>query len=163
MNESCDTSQSVLMSPLLSNRFDKIETKLENIETVYRDINDKFDTILKLLVENSERWDSNKKEYINLLEKNHKISEANFEILNENKELYSETLKNISSNSALYPLLEKLDKNNNRLCDNMDPRVYNRFWRTSGNNTIMKPPTNFSLGPLTSLPWLSKYTTDNKD
>lgn len=150
--------QSVLMSPLLSNRFNKIEKKLENIETSYKDINEKFDTILQLLVENSKRWDDNKKEYIELLENNQKISEKNYAILNENKSIYSETVNKLNSHNdeSLFPLLQKLEKNNNKLCSNMDPRIYNRYWRTSGNNTIMKPPANFGIGSIINFPWFSK-------
>ena len=36
MSESDKNSQSILMSPLLSNRFNKIEEKLESIETYYK-------------------------------------------------------------------------------------------------------------------------------
>ena len=53
MKDSIIDSQNILMSPLLSNRFNKIEEKLENIEISYRDINEKFDKIIKLLMENN--------------------------------------------------------------------------------------------------------------
>ncbi len=121
-------NQNVLMSPLLSERFNKIEEKLENISLTYNDINNKFDTILKLLIENSNRWDDNKKQYIDLLESNRNISEKNYEILNN-----------------------KVNPENE---NNLDPRAYNRFWRTSGNNTIMKPPGVITSNPLINLPWL---------
>ena len=163
MKESITDSQNILMSPLLSNRFNKIEEKLENIEISYRDINEKFDKIIKLLMENSDRWDNNKKEYIELLEKNQEISTKNFDILNDNKQIYRDTLKNISPhNPILNPLIEKLQINNNKLCDNMDPRIYNRFWRTSGTNTIMQPPSNFSLGSFGNLPWFLKGNQNKK-
>jgi hypothetical protein len=164
MKDQIIENHNILMSPLLSDRFNKIEKKLENIEISYKDINDKFDTILKLLLENSERWESNKKEYIELLEKNQKISEKNYDILNDNKSIYRDTLKSISSsnNSVLYPFIEKLQSNNNKLCDNMDPRIYNRFWRTSGTNTIMQPPSNFSLGSFGNLPWFLRGNQNKK-
>ncbi len=163
MKDSIIDSQNILMSPLLSNRFNKIEEKLENIEISYRDINEKFDKIIKLLMENSERWDSNKKQYIELLEKNQEISTKNFDILSDNKQIYRDTLKNISPhNPILNPLIEKLQINNNKLCDNMDPRMYNRFWRTSGTNTIMQPPSNFSISSFSGIPWLWKNSKEKQ-
>ena len=118
---------------------------------------------MKLLVENSGRWDNNKKEYINLLERNQEISEKNYNMLNDNNNVYRETLKNISqkNNENLCPLLDRLDKNGNRLFDNIDPRMYNRFWRTSGTNTIMQPPVGLGISSIVGLPWFSK-NSDNK-
>ena len=43
------------MSPLLSNRLEKMEQKIENLENTYNNINEKFDTILLQLNENSKK------------------------------------------------------------------------------------------------------------
>ena len=156
MSNDDQNTQNILMSPLLSERFNNIENKLESIKNDYIDINDKFNTILELLVENSKRWDENKKEYIQLLEKNHELSQRNFDILKENNSIFNETLKKTSNNDYMASVFDKLEKNNNKLINNigdMNARYYNRYWRTSGNNTIMQPPLNSGISSI--LPWFS--------
>ena len=78
----------VLMSPLLSNRLEKMEQKIENLENTYNNINEKFDTILLQLNENSKRWEENKKTYLELLKENKILSQRNIHLLNENRDIY---------------------------------------------------------------------------
>ena len=63
----------VIMSPLLSKRLDKMEEKLNRITEDYSNINSKFDKIIEMLIQNSDRWDSNKEEYIKLLQQNKEL------------------------------------------------------------------------------------------
>ena len=137
----------IMMSPLLSKRLDKMEEKLNKITDDYNSINSKFDKIIEMLIQNSDRWDSNKQEYIELLNKNKEISENNMKVLNENRNIYIDKL-------------DKLQENNNIMCDpNTPTRLTNRYWRTSGNNTVMRPPDNSGIGSVLwpwNTPWTSK-------
>lgn len=154
--------QHVIMSPLLSERFIKIEKKLEAIQENIEQVDNKFNQILDLLNENSQRWEENRKEYIELLKSNHNISEKNLTILNENRTVYLDAINKIDDNK-LRPLLTKLEDNNNKLLNNnIDSRVYNRYWRTSGNNTIMQP-SNAGIASILNFPWSMGKLSENKN
>ena len=106
----------IMMSPLLSKRLDKMEEKLNKITDDYNSINSKFDKIIEMLIQNSDRWDSNKQEYIELLNKNKEISENNMKVLNENRNIYIDKL-------------DKLQENNNIMCD---PNTPTRLTKDTG-------------------------------
>ena len=147
-------NQHVIMSPLLSDRFVKIEKKLESIQENIEQVDSKFNKILHLLDENSQRWEDNKKEYIDLLKTNQEIAQKNMSILNENRSVYLNAINNIDD-SKLRPLINKLEDNNAKLLNNnIDSRLYNRYWRVSGNNTIMQP-SNAGIASILNLnfPW----------
>tara|TARA_B100000575_G_scaffold291788_1_gene298514 strand:+ start:14428 stop:14889 length:462 start_codon:yes stop_codon:yes gene_type:complete len=145
MSNNIDTHE-IMMSPLLSDRLNRMDKKLDTIIKEYNDINCKFNKILELLEDNSNKWNDNKKEYISLLVENKDVSKHNMDFLNENRELYLEELN-------------KIQKNNSTLLNNiynpdLDVRRNNRYWRTSGNNTVMKAPSGLGniLWPWNS-PW----------
>ena len=75
-------------------------------------------------------------------------------ILNENRSVYLNAINNIDD-SKLRPLINKLEDNNAKLLNNnIDSRLYNRYWRVSGNNTIMQP-SNAGIASILNLnfPW----------
>lgn len=145
-------SQHVIMSPLLSDRFMKIEKTLEVIQDNVKNVETKFNKILDLLNENSQRWEDNKKEYIDLLKGNQEISQKNMSILNENRTIYLNAINKIED-SKLRPLINRLENNNSKMINNhFDSRLFNRYWRTSGNNTIMQP-SNAGISSILNLSW----------
>lgn len=144
----------VIMSPLLSKRLDKMEEKLNRITEDYSNINSKFDKIIEMLIQNSDRWDSNKEEYIKLLQQNKELSQNNMKFLNENRDIYMDKL-------------EKLEKNNLIYDPNASSRITNRYWRAQAAkkavlNTESKSGIGSVLWPWTS-PWNSDSTSNNHD
>lgn len=134
MSESyTDNKQEILMSPLLSKRLDKMENKLEDLTNLSKQIITKFNQISDILDNNSERWDKNKQEYIDLLKENKTMSEHNIDFLNKNRELYLKKLDNLKK--------ENSNIINNIYNTDIDTRRNNMYWRTSGTNTVMKPPS----------------------
>ena len=127
----------IIMSPLLSNRFDKLEDKIEKLINHSIEIDTKYNTIIKMLSEN-------KKIYLSLLRDNKELSEKNNEMLNNNRKVYSEALSQIKNTDEkeIKPILQKLIKTNNDLNHNLIKKEYdqsravNRYWRTSGINTV---------------------------
>jgi dsDNA-specific endonuclease/ATPase MutS2 len=127
----------IIMSPLLSNRFDKLESKIETLITKSEQIDSKYTTILQMLSEN-------KQIYLSLLRENRELSQKNNTMLNNNRKVYSEALEQIKNTdeNEIKPILKKLIKSNNDLTTNLlkpdysQSRAINRFWRTSGINTI---------------------------
>ena len=127
----------IIMSPLLSNRFNKLETKIEKLIEKSDQIDNKYDTIIQMLSEN-------KKIYLSLLRENKDLSEKNNTMLNNNRKVYSEALDQIKNTdeTEIKPILKKLIKSNNELNNNLfkqdyvQSRAVNRYWRTSGINTV---------------------------
>lgn len=127
----------IIMSPLLSNRFDKLEDKIEKLINHSIEIDTKYNTIIKMLSEN-------KKIYLSLLRDNKELSVKNNEMLNNNRKVYSEALSEIKNTDEkeIKPILQKLIKTNNDLNHNLIKKEYdqsravNRYWRTSGINTV---------------------------
>ena len=127
----------IIMSPLLSNRFNKLETKIEKLIEKSDQIDNKYDTIIQMLSEN-------KKIYLSLLRENKDLSEKNNTMLNNNRKVYSEALDQIKNTdeTEIKPILKKLIKSNNELTNNLfkqdyvQSRAINRYWRTSGINTV---------------------------
>ena len=127
----------IIMSPLLSNRFDKLEDKIEKLINHSVEIDTKYNTIIKMLSEN-------KKIYLSLLRDNKELSEKNNEMLNNNRKVYSEALSEIKNTDEkeIKPILQKLIKTSNDLNSNLIKKEYdqsravNRYWRTSGINTV---------------------------
>ncbi len=133
-----NNEQLVIMSPLLSNKINELESKIDNIDQ-------KINSILNMLSGQEISWNKNKKQYINSLENITKMSEENLKILNENRSMYLDALNQIqdTEKNELLPILDKLRVNNKKLFDNLnnkniESRLSNIYWR-SGNNTIMKP------------------------
>ena len=127
----------IIMSPLLSNRFNKLESKIETLIEKSKQVDDKYDTIIQMLSEN-------KKIYLSLLRENKSLSEKNNTMLNNNRKVYSEALEQIKTNdeNEIKPILKKLIKSNTDLTTNLfkqdynQSRAVNRYWRTSGINTV---------------------------
>ena len=127
----------IIMSPLLSNRFNKLESKIEKLLTKSEEIDNKYDTIIGMLSEN-------KKIYLSLLRENKDLSQKNNMMLNNNRKVYSEALDQIKTNdeNEIKPKHKKLIKSNNELSTNLfkqdynQSRAVNRYWRTSGINTV---------------------------
>ena len=65
------------------------------------------------------------------------------EILNSNRKAYVEALEKLDSNETeVKEILEKLEQDNRDMADGnilSESRIYNRYWRSSGINTLMKP------------------------
>ena len=86
----------------------------------------------------------NKKIYLSLLRENKSLSEKNNTMLNNNRKVYSEALEQIKTNdeNEIKPILKKLIKSNTDLTTNLfkqdynQSRAVNRYWRTSGINTV---------------------------
>jgi len=140
----------ILMSPNLSNRLDNLEKKVEKLTNYYTDIENKFSIILEKLNENSKRWEENKVLYLELLKENKALSKKNMELLNENRNIYLQKFDQIQEDN--HDLLKNISNSNNEARNN------NMYWRTSGNNTVMKPPASSSVGDIL-WPWGNK--TDN--
>ena len=143
---SCDSTNNdyeILMSPILCNKLDKIEQKIDKLEIKCNDIDDKFSIILKKLDKNSEIWEENKTLYLELLKENKKLSVKNMALLNENRNIYLQKFDQIHEDNS--DLIKNISDTNNQA------RTNNRYWRTSGNNTVMKPPSS-SVGDIL-WPW----------
>ena len=54
----------IIMSPLLSNRFDKLESKIETLITKSEQIDSKYTTILQMLSENKQQSTNKKNHFI---------------------------------------------------------------------------------------------------
>jgi len=129
----------VLMSPLLSSKFEKMDKKLKNIETYLN---------------------NNREIYMGMMEKIQQLSIDNKEILKENREMYTNALSKIEETernnmNELKPLIENIEKNNIRLEENMlktpyyHSRMYNHFWRK---NAVTSK--NTMISGLVGLPFL---------
>ena len=127
----------IIMSPLLSNRFNNLESKIEKLIEKSEQNEIKYNTIIEMLSEN-------KKIYLSLLRENKDLSEKNNTMLNNNRKVYSEALDQIKNTdeTEIKPILQKLIKSNNDLSNNLfkqdytQSRAVNRYWRTSGINTV---------------------------
>lgn len=127
----------IIMSPLLSNRFNNLESKIEKLIEKSEQNEIKYNTIIEMLSEN-------KKIYLSLLRENKDLSEKNNTMLNNNRKVYSEALDQIKNTdeTEIKPILQKLIKSNNDLTTNIfkqdynQSRAINRYWRTSGINTV---------------------------
>ena len=122
------------MSPLLSNKINNLEEKVENIDI-------KLDKILNILSGQEISWNENKKQYIDSLDNIKEISKENLKILNENRSIFNQ-IQDTEKNELL-PILDKLQSNNKKLFNNLnnkniESRLSNIYWRSS-NNTTMKP------------------------
>lgn len=131
-------NQLVIMSPLLSNKINDLEKKVENIDM-------KLDKILNILSGQEVSWNENKKEYIDSLDNIKEISKENLKILNENRSMYLDAFNQIqdTEKNELLPILDKLQTNNKKLFNNLnnkniESRLSNMYWRSS-NNSTMKP------------------------
>lgn len=140
----------VLMTPLLSERLGEMEQQIETLHNNYNNISNKFDIILDKLDENSKRWEENKKLYIELLKENKTLSKRNMELLNENRDIYIKKFNQIHADNN--------DLIKNISTPNSEARNNNMYWRTSGNNTVMKPPSSSVADIL--WPWGAR--TDNE-
>lgn len=134
-----DDDYEILMSPLLSAKFEKIDTTLKNIEMYLN---------------------NNREMYMGMMETIQQLSIENKEILKENREMYTNALNRIEETernnmNELKPLIENIEKNNIRLEENMlktpyyHSRMYNHFWRK---NAVTSKNTGIS--GLVGLPFL---------
>jgi chromosome segregation ATPase len=143
MDTSEDNDYQVLMSPLLSNKIDSMSDKVTLMEEKLNRLEDKLDKILEKDTNIESILQENKKIYISLMKQNQKLSQKNMEILNSNRKAYVEALEKLDSNETeVIEILEKLEKDNKDFASNnisSESRIYNRYWRSSGINTIMKP------------------------
>jgi len=133
-SDSTNNEYEILMTPLLCNRLVKLEHKIDKLEKNYNDIDSKFSIILKKLDENSCIWEENKILYLELLKENKKLSVKNMELLNENRNIYLQQFEQIHEDNS--DLIKNMSE------PNSEARTNNRYWRTSGNNTVMKPPSS---------------------
>lgn len=147
--DSTNTDYEILMSPILCNKLDKIEQKIDKLDKKYNDIDNKFSIILKKLDKNSEIWEENKTLYLELLKENKKLSVKNMELLNENRNIYLQKFDQIHEDNS--DLIKNMSDTNSQA------RTNNRYWRTSGNNTVMKPPSS-SVGDIL-WPWGSSKSS----
>lgn len=131
----------VLMSPLLCNKLDIIDNKINTLLLNYQEMHNKMNKVLDILANNSKKWELNKDEYIKLLEDNKNLSEHNMATLNKNRGLYLDKLDNLNSNHMMD-----------------QARSYNHYWRTSGTNTVMKPSESSVKDIL--FPW---FASSNKN
>jgi chromosome segregation ATPase len=135
---STENNYQVLMSPLLSNRLNNLEDKLDKVLNQLNVITNYNHNIENILQEN-------KKIYISLMKQNQELSQKNMDILTNNRQAYVEALEKLDENETeVKAILEKLEKDNKDLSENIgnttsECRIYNRYWRSSGINTIMKP------------------------
>ena len=125
----------VLMSPLLSKKFELLESKIDLI-------NQKYDKVYQFL-------EDNRQLYLSMLEMINKASNDNNKILNENRKLYTDALKKIEDTekqnmNEIRPIINNMLANNNNIENNIlspifQSRVYNRYWRMNHiNNTSDK-------------------------
>ena len=139
----------ILMSPILSTKFDSINKRLDKID--------------KYLGENREM-------YIDMLGTIEKVSGENKEILKENREMYTEALNKIEETekqnmNEIRPVINNMRLNNIRLEDNLfnspfhHSRVYNRFWRKGCINNNSQIPdltsTSSTLPGLLGIPFIT--------
>jgi hypothetical protein len=132
MNEINDYQ--VLMSPLLDEKFQKIENDINEIKMEYKNANKKYDTIIQLLNDNINLQS-------NLLKEYYKKSDENIKLLQENSKIYMNALDKIyeTDTKELKPILQNLYENNDKLSYNMsvpyfNDRLMNRMWRTTYNH-----------------------------
>ena len=140
----------VLMSPMLSNKFENIQGRLDNIESYLKE---------------------NRDLYIDMLETIQKVSNENKKILKENREMYTEALKKIEETekqnmNEIRPVLNNMRENNLRLEENVfntpfqNSRIYNRFWRRGG-LTSQLPTISTLSSTLPGLLGIPFIRTDN--
>ena len=138
----------VLMNPNLSNTLSKLENKISTLETSIQLINSNLNKIFETSSNIESILQENKKIYISLMKQNQQLSQKNLEVLKDNRKVYCDALDKLdTSEGEVKDLLERLENNNKKLAGNIvDPlsesRVYNRYWRSSGINTVMKPLDN---------------------
>ncbi len=136
MDNSSNNDYQILMSPLLANKISSLENKLNSLET-------KLDKILQKDTDIENILQENKKIYISLMKQNQELSQKNMEILNSNRKVYVEALEKLDTNETeVKEILEKLEKDNRDIANSnilSESRIYNRYWRSSGINTLMKP------------------------
>ena len=138
----------VLMNPNMSNTLSKLENKIATLETSIHLINTNLNKILETSTNIESILQENKKIYISLMKQNQELSQKNLEVLKDNRKVYCDALDKLdTSEGEVKDLLERLENNNKKLAGNIvhpisESRVYNRYWRSSGINTVMKPLDN---------------------
>ena len=121
----------VLMSPLLSEKFELLESKIQSM-------NEKYNKIYQFL-------EDNRQLYLSMLEMINKASNDNNKILNENRKLYTDALKKIEDTekqnmNEIRPIINNMLTNNNAIENNIlspifQSRVFNRYWRMNHINS----------------------------
>ena len=116
----------IVMSPLLSDRIDKLENKVNGIDQ-------KLDMVL-------EHIENQTKDF-------NKLLEENINLLQENRKLYLEALEKIqqTEDREVKPMLKELYEANNKLFLNsglLEARIINRTWR---NNYRLRENGNITI------------------
>jgi hypothetical protein len=116
----------IVMSPLLSDRIDKLENKVNGIDQ-------KLDMVL-------EHIENQTKDF-------NKLLEENINLLQENRKLYLEALEKIqqTEDREVKPMLKELYEANNKLFLNsglLEARIINRTWR---NNYKLRENGNITI------------------
>lgn len=124
----------ILMSPLLSAKFEKIDAKLKTITESIQNIN--------VFLE------ENRQMYSNMLTSITEVSNENKRILSENRKLYTDALKKIEETekqnmNELRPIIDTMNVNTKTIEENitstmLQSRIYNRYWRLNHFNSNTK-------------------------
>jgi hypothetical protein len=147
-NTSKNNDFQVLMNPNLSNTLSKLENKINVLDSSIQVINNNLTKILETSTNIESILQENKKIYISLMKQNQQLSQKNLEVLKDNRKVYCDALDKLDMGEVeVKDLLERLENNNKKLAGNIvhpisESRVYNRYWRSSGINTVMKPLDN---------------------
>lgn len=132
-----DPETQIMMSPLLSKKFEDIDKKLCNLCESLQTIASNVQNLNKNLSKVNTALENNRQMYVNLLQSINTVSNENKIILEKNSQLYSEAvqeMKNDKANSRIVTIFDKICNNNTLLKNNMvsplcESRIYNRFWR----------------------------------
>lgn len=132
-----NNSQEILMSPILSQKFEKIDNKINNLHTKLTDVENKLSNLISQISNVNSFLENNRELYINLLKSINSISIENKSILEKNSQLYNQAMTEFKlkeKNEKIMDIFNNITKNNKIIENNItsplcESRIYNRFWR----------------------------------
>jgi phenylalanyl-tRNA synthetase alpha subunit len=124
----------ILMSPILSQKF-------EQIDQMIKEIKDQNEHIQSSVCDIKTYIEENRQVYLKMLETINLVSNENKKILSENRKLYTDALNKIQETEQenmdkITPIIKSMS-NNTKLIENnitspmFQSRIYNRYWRTN--------------------------------
>jgi len=177
----------IISSPNMFEKIEKIEDRINNIETLLESISN------KITIDNSQ-YSGNSEQYLNMLQQIEEISKSNKTILQENRKMYTDSLEKIKETSKsnkkilqenrkmytnalekiqntgeqnmdeIRPILNEMTSNTQKLENNIcDPyfssRIFYRNWRNNSPHINNLEASN--LNGLLGIPFITALSKNN--
>ena len=152
----------IISSPNMFEKIEKIEDRINNIETLLESISN------KITIDNSQ-YSGNSEQYLNMLQQIEEISKSNKTILQENRKMYTNALEKIQNTGEqnmdeIRPILNEMTSNTQKLENNIcDPyfssRIFYRNWRNNSPHINNLEASN--LNGLLGIPFITALSKNN--